>query len=218
MILIYVVPRLLSFDLCRIRAAKLVGVSAIILAGGRGTRMGGMDKGLIQLQNKLLIEHVISRLQPQVDEILINANREIVHYKTLGLGVLQDEITNFAGPLAGFSLGLKYAKYDYVLAVPCDSPLLPIDLAQRLMTGMKKNNADIAVASSNGDAHPVFCLCKKNVLPSLQAFLDKGERKVSLWQKSQNYSEVDFSDCSNAFTNLNTPEDFDALALKLGHA
>ena len=190
-------------------------VSVIILAGGRATRMGGVDKGLILLQNKPLIQHVISRLQPQVDEILINANREIAQYETFGLKVLQDENQDFAGPLAGILLGLKHAKHELVLSVPCDSPLLPLDLVGRLYNGMAESLMDIAVVSCDGNAHPVFCLMKKSVLPSLVDFLDAGERKVSAWQKSQQYCEVDFSDSANAFTNLNTLEELRELELKL---
>ena len=182
-------------------------ISAITLSGGRATRMGGVDKGLILLQNKPLIQHVISRLQPQVDEIFINANREIAQYEAFGFKVLQDENQDFAGPLAGILLGLKHAKHELVLAVPCDSPLLPADLVARLYNGMAESRMDIVVASSDGNAHPVFCLMKKSVLPSLIDFLDDGERRVSAWQKSQAYCEVDFSDCNNAFVNLNTLEE-----------
>ena len=177
--------------------------------------MNGVDKGLVLLQNKPLIQHVIARLKPQVDEILINANREIEAYEAFGLPVLKDENKEFIGPLAGFSLGLQHAKHDYVLTVPCDSPLLPLDLAERLLSGMAASRADIAVASSDENVHPVFCLMKKSVLPSLLAYIESGERKVSAWQKSQQYIEVDFSDCSDAFTNLNTFEDLADLELKL---
>jgi molybdenum cofactor guanylyltransferase len=192
-----------------------LGISGIILAGGQATRMGGADKGLISLQKKPLIAHVISRLQPQVDEIIINANREIVAYETFGLLVLKDENQEFIGPLAGFALGLKHAKHDYVLTVPCDSPLLPLDLVERLYKGMTDARTDIAAACSDGDTHPVFCLMKKSVLPSLMEYLASGERKVSAWQKSQQYVEVDFSDCSAAFLNLNTMEQLRELELKL---
>ena len=190
-------------------------ISAIILSGGRATRMNGVDKGLVTLLNKPLITHVIERLKPQVDEIFINANREIVQYEAFGLPILQDENEEFIGPLAGFSLGLRHAKHDYVLTVPCDSPLLPLDLLERLYSSMAASRMDIACASSDGNTHPVFCLMKKNVLPSLQAYIESGQRKVSAWQKSQKYIEVDFSDCSEAFTNLNTFEDLVALELKL---
>lgn len=195
-----------------------MAISSIILSGGSATRMGGIDKGLISLQQKPLIEHVIERLTPQVDEILINANREITQYQTFNYPVFQDVQADFIGPLAGFSLGLQHAKHDYLLTVPCDSPLLPHNLAQRLLNALITQQADIAVASIDGNAHPVFCLCKKSVLPSLTAYLAAGERRVSSWQKSLAYTEVDFSDCSDAFVNLNTFEDLAALELKLRHA
>jgi molybdopterin-guanine dinucleotide biosynthesis protein A len=193
-------------------------ISALILSGGRATRMGGVDKGLVIFQQKPLIQHVIERLTSQVDEIIINANREIKQYQSLGYPVLQDETTDFIGqtfigPLAGFNLGLQHAKHDYLLTVPCDSPLLPLDLAQRLHSSLLTNNADVAVAASDGDAHPVFSLCKKSVLPSLTSYLQQGGRKVSAWQKSLHYTEVDFSDNSDAFYNLNTFEDLTALEL-----
>ena len=189
-------------------------ISSIILSGGRATRMSGLDKGMVQLQQKPLIAHIIARLRPQVDEILINANREITQYQTFGYTVLQDKTDDFLGPLAGFSLGLQHAKHDYVLTVPCDSPLLPLNLAERLLSGMTEARADIAVASSDANSHPVFCLMKKSVLPSLTEYLTSGERKVSAWQKSQKYVEVDFSDDADAFTNLNTFEDLKVLELK----
>jgi molybdopterin-guanine dinucleotide biosynthesis protein A len=197
-----------------------MSISSIILAGGRATRMNGVDKGLVMLQQRPLIAHVIARLQPQVDEIFINANREIAAYEAFGLPIFkdishQDENTEFIGPLAGFELGLMHAKHDYVLTVPCDSPLLPLDLAERLYNSMAASRMDIACASSDGDTHPVFCLMKKSVLPSLTAYLASGERKVSTWQKSQQYIEVDFSDCADCFVNLNTFEDLEALELKL---
>ena len=119
------------------------GISSIILAGGRATRMSGVDKGLIQLQNQPFIQHVINRIQPQVDEIFINANREIVQYEAFGYDVLQDENQDFAGPLAGILLGLKHAKHELVLSVPCDSPLLPLDLVARLYSGMAESLMDI---------------------------------------------------------------------------
>lgn len=193
-------------------------ISAIILAGGQANRMAGAGKGLVALQDKPLVQHVIERLAPQVDEILINANREIPQYEAFDLPVLQDQHANFIGPLAGFALGLQHGKHEYVLTVPCDSPVLPTDLTARLAHALMSQEADIAVAKSAGDTHPVFSLMKKSVLPSLLAYLDEGERKVSSWQKSLNYIEVEFNDVSEAFVNLNTFEELEALALKLGHA
>lgn len=186
--------------------------SAIILSGGRATRMGGVDKGLVKLHGKPLIAHVISRLAPQVDELFINANRELDQYQNFGYPVLADETQNFLGPLAGFQLALKNAKHDYVCIVPCDSPFLPENLVQKLFAALKENHAEIAVASSDQNSHPVFCLCKKNVLPSLEAFIGSGQGKVSAWQKSLRYIEVDFTEpndhgATKAFLNLNTLEE-----------
>ena len=177
--------------------------------------MGGLDKGLVLFQQKPLITHVIARLAPQVDEIIINANRELETYKALGYQVLQDEIADFAGPLAGMQLGLKYANNDYVLTVPCDSPLLPLDLAGRLKAALLAHHAEIAIVSSDGNTHPVFCLCKKSVLSALNDYLKHGGRKVSAWQQSLNHVYVDFSDCADAFTNLNTQDDLTAFETKL---
>jgi len=192
-----------------------MSISAIILAGGRAIRMGGLDKGLVPFQQKALITHVIARLRPQVDEIIINANREIETYQALGYQILQDEIADFAGPLAGMQLGLKYASSEYVLAVPCDSPLLPLDLATRLQAVLIQHHADIAIVSIDGNTHPVFCLCKKSVLPALNDYLNHGGRKVSEWQQSLNHVYVDFSDCTDAFTNLNTQQDLTDFEAKL---
>ncbi len=192
-----------------------MSVTAIILAGGRAVRMGGLDKGLVLFQQKPLVTHVITRLMPQVDEILINANREIETYKRLGYQVLPDEIADFAGPLAGIQLGLKYTNHDYVLTAPCDSPLLPLDLTSRLQAALTEHDAEIAIASSDGNTHPVFCLCKKSVLPTLNHYLDHGGRKVSEWQQSLNHIYVDFSDCVEAFTNLNTQDDLTNFETKL---
>lgn len=194
-----------------------MSISAIILAGGRAVRMGGLDKGLVLFRQKPLITHVISRLTPQVDEIIINANRELETYKTLGYQVLQDEISDFSGPLAGIQLGLKYAKNDYLLTAPCDSPLLPLDLADRLQAALLAHDADIAIVSSDGNTHPVFCLCKKSVLSALNDYLNHGGRKVSAWQQSLNHVYVDFSDCAEAFTNLNSQQDLADFETKLQH-
>ena len=179
--------------------------------------MGGIDKGLVRFQNQAMIQHVINRLKPQVEEIMINANRELAHYNTLGYQVLSDEIADFAGPLAGMQLGLKHARHDLVLFVPCDSPLLPTDLVKKLNTGLLEAHADIAVATCDSNNHPVFCLCKKSLLPSLEDFLARGNRKVNSWQKSQRYIEVDFEGNSDAFENLNSPDDIIKLEEKLAH-
>ena len=193
-------------------------VSSIILSGGLATRMGGVDKGLVTFQHKPLVQHVIDRLTPQTDETLINANREIAQYQALGYPVLQDTVSGFIGPLAGFLLGLQHAKYPLLLTVPCDSPHIPFDLCERLLTQLSAQHAEIAVACSDGDAHPVFSLCQVSVLPSLQTYVQQGGRKVSAWQKSLRYTEVDFTDQPDAFVNVNTIAELHSLEAKINHA
>lgn len=178
--------------------------------------MGGVDKGLVNLHGKPLIAHVIARLSPQVDELFINANRELGQYKNFSYPVFADENQNFSGPLAGFHLALKHTSHDYVCMVPCDSPFLPENLVSKLLTALLEHDAEIAVASSDQNNHPVFCLCHKKVLPSLELFMQSGQGKVSAWQKSLRYVEVDFTDpndqgTTKAFLNLNTLEDLTLL-------
>lgn len=186
-----------------------MGVSAIILAGGRATRMGGIDKGLVLINQQPMVAHVIDRLKPQVDEIFINANREIAQYSKFSYPVLQDTVHDFAGPLAGFQLGLTHAQHPYLLTAPCDSPFLPQDLSQRLLKALLAHDADIAVATTHGKNHPVLSMCKTITLPHLNQYLAQGGRKVNAWQKNLRYIEVDFSDCADAFANINTFNDLE---------
>lgn len=186
-------------------------ISGIILAGGKATRMGGSDKGLMPLAGQTMVSHVIARIKPQVDELFINANREVARYQHFDLPVLTDQHAKFIGPLAGFQLGLKHAQHDYVLTVPCDAPLVDEQLADRLLAALQEHDVDIVVAKSDGHTHPVFCLCKKSALTSLETFIDQGNRKVSLWQKSLSYFELDMSapnadGMTESFININTTE------------
>lgn len=184
-----------------------MSITGVILAGGMGRRMGGVDKGLIEFLGRPMIEHVAERLKPQVGEILINANRELQHYANLGYPVIEDEIGGFAGPLAGLHKAMQVATHPYVLTVPCDSPLLPHNLVARLMNGLIERDADLAVAKTGMQAHPVFCLCRKALLPNLEAFLKDGGRKIDLWYSTLEVAEVQFSDNVKAFANVNTPEE-----------
>lgn len=194
---------------------KAPPISAIILAGGRAVRMGGLEKGLVPFKNKPLIQHVIDRLKPQVNEIFINCNREFNQYEMIGYPLLKDETLDLPGPLAGIQTGLKYANHALLLCVPCDSPLLPDNLVQKLLRALISQDADIAVARCNGDTQPVICLCKKTLLPSLNDYLAQGGKKVSIWQKNQKYTEVDFSENTNTFVNLNTHEELIRLECSL---
>ena len=184
-----------------------MSVTGVVLAGGLGRRMGGVDKGLVDFLGKPLIAHVIERLSPQVDEILINANRELERYSALGYRVVQDDIAGFVGPLAGLHKGMSVAKHPFVLKVPCDSPLLPLNLVERLMQGLIKNNADLAVAKAGAQAHPVFCLCRKTLLENLEAYLQGGGRKIDTWYSALKVAEVPFDDDPQAFANVNTAEE-----------
>lgn len=188
-----------------------MSVTGIVLAGGLGRRMGGVDKGLVDFLGKPLIAYAIERLSPQVDEILINANRELDRYAALGYPVIQDDIAGFAGPLAGLHKGMGVAKHPFVLTVPCDSPLLPLNLAERLMQGLIKNDADLAVAKTGAQAHPVFCLCHKSLATNLGSFLQGGGRKIDTWYSALKVVEIAFDDNALAFANVNTAEELLAL-------
>lgn len=184
-----------------------MSITGIILAGGKSRRMGGVNKGLMDFLGKPMVAHVLQRLAPQVDEVLINANREAERYAAFGPPVVQDDIAGFAGPLAGLHKGMRVAAHPYVLTVPCDSPLLPMNLVQRLMQGLIERDADLAVAKTGAQAHPVFCLCRKSLLPDLEQFLNDGGRKIDAWYGRLNVAEVAFDDNPQAFANINTPSE-----------
>lgn len=188
-------------------------ITGIILAGGQGHRMGGTDKGLQLLRGKPLVAWVLERLAPQVDELLISANRNLDAYARFGYRVIPDEpgetngIEKFAGPLAGLQQGLNEAAHPLVLTVPCDSPFLPTDLAQRLYTAFNQQNTQVAIAKTFGQPHPVFCLCRRDLLPHLNAFLQTGDRKFNAWYSTLKVTEVNFDDEAEAFGNINTLEE-----------
>ncbi len=186
-------------------------ITGLVLAGGRAQRMGGIDKGLIPFKGIPLIESALERLKPQVHTILINANRNHSIYSSYGYPVLADEDDSFSGPLAGFVAGLKACKTPYLLTVPCDSPLFPLDLANQLVDSLKTNQVKIGYASSQDTAgkiwaQPVFCLMHKDLLGSLKIFLESGERKIDRWFAQENACSVPFAN-EKAFTNANTPEE-----------
>ena len=183
-----------------------MGVSGLILAGGKATRMDGANKALMPFLGHPMISHVIERLSPQVDEILINANQDLANFQAFNLPVLTDAISGLPGPLAGLHTGLEASQHDWILCVPCDSPLLPNNLAKRLLQAAIKEDAEIAIAKTEAQNHPVFCLCKKSLAADLSHYLHQGGRKVSEWQQTQRYIEVHFDD-ETAFSNINTFED-----------
>jgi len=185
-------------------------ITGVILAGGRGQRMGGVDKGLQDLDGRPLVQWVLARLVPQVDAVVINANQNLARYTALGYRVLPDAIRDFAGPLAGLHAALSQATTPLLLTVPCDSPFLPDDLAQRLRAALEAQGAELAVARTGDRVQRAFCLTRRAILPKLEAFLDSGERKVGLWHASLKLAEVAFDDEADGFRNINTPEDLAA--------
>ncbi|HEU4352343.1 MAG TPA: molybdenum cofactor guanylyltransferase MobA [Burkholderiales bacterium] len=180
-------------------------VSGIVLAGGQGRRMGGVDKGLQLLRGRPMIEWVLERLSPQVSQVIVNANQNLERYEKYGYRVVRDEIGGFAGPLAGLHAGLKAAAHPLVVTVPCDSPFLPPDLVSRFKSALEANH--IAVAKTGDQPHPVFALMKRDVRESLEAFLAQGGRKIDAWYAALKVVEVPFDDEADAFRNINTLEE-----------
>ena len=181
------------------------GVTGIVLAGGQGRRMGGVDKGLQLLHGKPMVAAVLARLAPQVSEILINANQNLEAYARFGHRVIPDAIGGFAGPLAGLHACLGEAKHELVLTVPCDSPFLPSDLLSRLRSLLQDN--ELAVAKTGEQAHPVFALVRTSVRKDLENFLQAGGRKIDAWYSTLKVVEVQFDDEADAFRNINTREE-----------
>jgi molybdenum cofactor guanylyltransferase len=183
------------------------GITGVVLAGGQGRRMGTVDKGLVALDGRPMIAHVLDRLRPQVDEILINANQNHGRYEAFGYPVFADAIGGFAGPLAGLHAGLAHASLPLVATVPCDSPFLPDDLVERLASALRKDKAELAVARTFDQPHPVFALVRREVMPHLGRFLEKGGRKIDAWYATLKTVEVEFDDEADAFRNINTADE-----------
>lgn len=198
-------------------------ITGLILAGGRGQRMGGVDKGLQNFHGTPLALHTLLRLQAQVGHLLLNANRNLAAYEAFGAPVYPDALPDFAGPLAGFLAGLEQCETPYLLTVPCDTPLFPADLATRLAHEMTAQDADIAMVSApevGRDGHislraqPVFCLLRVNLLESLVRFTHGGGRKIDAWTAQHRTALVPFDrpgDAPEAFFNANTLADLQAL-------
>nr|WP_315236273.1 molybdenum cofactor guanylyltransferase MobA [uncultured Limnohabitans sp.] len=191
------------------------GITGLILAGGRGSRMGGTDKGLQNFHGLPLALQTLMRLQLQslpLQEVLINANRNLAAYESLGVPVWPDSLDGFAGPLAGFQTGLERCETPLLLTVPCDTPLFPLDLVERLYSAMNAQEADIAMAAAteaDGTVRPqpVFCLLKTDLLESLVKFTQGGGRKIDAWTGQHRCAIVPFDlpgDSTQAFANANT--------------
>ncbi|MGK0296875.1 MAG: molybdopterin-guanine dinucleotide biosynthesis protein A [Gammaproteobacteria bacterium] len=182
-------------------------ITAVILAGGESRRMQGSDKGLLQLLGRPLIHYGIERIKPQVSEIIINANRNSQLYSEMGYPVIVDNYSGYEGPLAGISACMARTDTEYLACIPCDSPIFPDDLVERLYKSIINNNADISVVHDGNRTQPTFSLIKISLLGSLLDFLKKGHRKIYKWYANHSLVQSDFSDKEFLFLNINTRDD-----------
>ena len=187
-------------------------ITGLVLCGGLGRRMGGVDKGLVMHAGRPLVAHVIERLEPQVGAIVVNANQNLARYREFGHRVVADAIAGYAGPLAGLHAGLIAAETPWVMTAPCDSPFLPGDVVAHLGAAAIANQAKLAVAKTFDQAHPVFALVDRAVLPHLEAFLHHGGRKIDAWYSTLAVTEVSFDDEADGFRNINTRAELEAFA------
>jgi molybdenum cofactor guanylyltransferase len=189
-------------------------ITGVILAGGRGSRMGGVDKGLQNHKGVPLALHALLRLQPQVGELMINANRNLGAYESMGVPVWPDTQSDYPGPLAGVLVGLERCETPYLVTVPCDTPNFPLDLVERLAQALHAEEADLAMAATREDGvvtpQPVFCLLKSELLESLIKYLQSGQRKIDRWTALHRVATVLFEDAA-AFDNANTIEELQRL-------
>lgn len=191
-------------------------ITGVILAGGRARRMGGDDKGLIQLKGCPMVEYVIRALQPQVSTLLINANRNLKEYQALvKLPIVPDLFSEYAGPLAGMASGMQAARTKYILTAPCDAPLLTPCLGVLLYRALMQQQRRLSVATDGSRMQPVFALLPCDLLPDLMAFLRRGERKASLWFEQHDPALADLSKASDTFLNINFRTDIDSIERKL---
>ena len=190
-------------------------ITGIILAGGRATRMGGKDKGLVELAGRPLATHVLERLRPQVGDIVINANRNQDAYRGFGCPVIPDRDDAFRGPLAGIAAVMQAVDSELFVSVPCDAPLLPENLVQRLLEALPTTAGPCSVACSEGVIQPVFALFRKSAVPLIERYLEAGEKKVRRWHRLYHSIPVEF-DHADPFVNINTEAQLRSLEERLG--
>lgn len=196
-------------------------ITGALLSGGAGSRMGGIDKGLLELAGRPLAAHVLDALRAQTGAQLINANRSLDAYRTLGAPVVSDSdwgAEAYPGPLAGIHAVLAAADTEWVLCAPCDAPLLPTDLALHLGMAVEAQGADVAVVEAEGRLHPVHALIRRALVDDLAAAIGDGERKVMAWYRRHRWVAVDFGAAADPFANINTPEELQALASAMENA
>ncbi|MBT7044864.1 MAG: molybdenum cofactor guanylyltransferase [Gammaproteobacteria bacterium] len=186
---------------------QIEDITVVILAGGKGRRMGGQDKGLVNYKNSSLVKHVIDAISQQSDKIIINANRNLDEYSAFGYPVVEDTLNDFQGPLAGFLAAMSNVSTDYILTMPCDGPVIIDDYVNKMKQGLNESTAVLAIASDGTRMQPVYALIPLKLADSLQQFLLTGERKIDLWYQQQDFTLVEFEAESEFFTNINTPQD-----------
>lgn len=186
-------------------------ITGVILAGGQARRMGGVDKGLIGLHGKPLVAHVIAALEPQAGNIIISANRDLDRYAGFGYPVVADILPDHPGPLAGIASAMLAATTEYILTVPCDTPLLPPDLMLRLSSTLARNHAEVCTVHDGMRIQPLFTLLRRELAASILNYLNQGDKKVELWLQRQKLALADFSDQPTAFYNINTREELIAI-------
>ncbi|MDJ0778960.1 MAG: molybdenum cofactor guanylyltransferase MobA [Gammaproteobacteria bacterium] len=186
-------------------------ITAVILAGGQGRRMGGEDKGLLDYRGRPLVATLIDKLQQQSVAILINANRNPAQYAAYGYPVVADRLDDYQGPLAGFASAMTAVDTRFILTLPCDAPLLAADYVARFSAAQAAADAGIVVAHDGERLQPVHALIRVDLLPDLQRYLTAGERKIDRWYARHDYRVVDFADRAEMFRNINTPADQQAL-------
>jgi molybdopterin-guanine dinucleotide biosynthesis protein A len=182
-------------------------ITGVILAGGRAQRMGGIDKGLILINGRPMVEHVIAALRAEIDSLLINANRNLEQYAAFGYPVVPDIMDGYLGPLAGMASGMRACATRYIVTAPCDSPLVANNLVRRLYEALTREGADISVAHDGERAHPVFALMRRDLLPNLLDYLNAGERKIDRWYAQHRLAVAYFRDAPEAFLNVNSPQE-----------
>lgn len=191
-------------------------ITGVILAGGQSRRMGGQDKGLLKIDGVPMVKYIANILSPQTQYLLVNANRNLDRYRQIcQCQIITDTIGGFAGPLAGMASAMQAMPSSLLLTVPCDSPWLADDYAQRMHDALQRHTADICVASDGQRQQPVFALLRSNLLTSVLDYLSQGNHKIDLWYAQHHTVEVDFSDCPDMFLNINTPDDRAAFEQRL---
>ncbi len=182
-------------------------ITAVVLAGGMGRRMDGVDKGLALLNNREMIAYVIDVLQPNVEEVIINANRNLEAYGKYGVRVIGDSLEGYQGPLAGVEAGMSQAKTEWIFTCPCDSPMQSGELLPEMWKQLSATDACIGLAHDGERTHPVFSLLNTSLLASLRQYLDDGQRKIDRWFAQHNMLELDCRDYATSFININTEEE-----------